>query len=98
MVLRSGAQVYVIGPDGSATAVTLGPLYTLMGRQLESSSAVAAGNVCGIGGLSSYIHRCGTLSSSPSVPPFVGLRYQTQPIVRAQSRKAQNEEATPPQQ
>lgn len=80
--LRTGDKIYVIGPDGSATQIVVGPLYTLMGRQLEVAHSCSAGNVCGIGELSRYIHRCGTLSTDPGVPPFVSLRHQTQPIVR----------------
>eukprot|EP01044_Picomonas_judraskeda_P009698 COSAG03_NODE_1198_length_4583_cov_2.782337_1_plen_966_part_00 len=80
--LRTGDRIYVIGADGNATQIVVGPLYTLMGRQMEVATACFAGNVCGIGELSNYIHRCGTLSTDPRVPPFVGLRHQTQPIVR----------------
>jgi translation elongation factor EF-G len=54
--------------------VTVGPLYMLMGRHLEAATAVPAGSVCGIGGLSSHIHRSGTLASDPDVPPFINLR------------------------
>jgi hypothetical protein len=83
--LHIGAKVYVVQEGRAPRCVTIGALYTPMGRALENASAedgVRAGNICCIGGLSDVLHRCGTLAGAAHCPPFRGLRHQTEPIVR----------------
>lgn len=70
-------------PGGRHVArVRLGALYLLLGRDLEPVTRVPAGNVVGIGGLSSAVLKSATLSSSPWCPPFVPLVQSSVPILR----------------
>jgi hypothetical protein len=57
-------------------------LYVMMGRELQSVSSVAAGTVCGIGGIGSAVLKCGTLSSDPRCPPFARMSMEGAPIVQ----------------
>lgn len=56
-------------------------LYTMMGKDLVPTNSVMSGNIVGIIGLSSYIMKTGTLSSSPNCPPLSNPQYQISPII-----------------
>lgn len=64
------------------TVATIGDLYLLMGRELESLDSVAAGNVVGIGGLEEHILKSATLSSTLACPSFSELSQMAVPILR----------------
>ena len=57
-------------------------LYVMMGRELQSVTAVAAGTVCGIGGIGAAVLKCATLSSDPRCPPFARMSMEGAPIVQ----------------
>ncbi|XP_078052537.1 elongation factor-like GTPase 1 isoform X2 [Augochlora pura] len=52
------------------TRVTVRKLYFLMGRELEPTDTVTAGNVFGIGDLEEHVLKTATLSSTVACPPF----------------------------
>lgn len=91
-----GQEVWVIGPkyDPATSAdnisadtlhiskITLGSLYILLGRDLETIDKVGAGNILGISGLSDHVLKSATLSSSAWCPPFVPVQQSSVPIMR----------------
>ena len=56
--------------DQHATRARVGALYLLMGRDLEAVEEVAAGHICGIGGLEGAVIKSATLSSTPYAVPL----------------------------
>ena len=71
-------------PDAEPRAVSIDGLrlYVLMGRELVPTDAVAAGGVCGVGGLSGVVARSATLSTEAICPPFAPLAAQSAPVVQ----------------
>jgi ribosome assembly protein 1 len=63
-----GQKLYILE---SKCEVIIDSLYLLMGRDLESLTSVPAGNICGIGGLGSFLFKTASLSSTLDCPPFV---------------------------
>ena len=61
---------------------TIGNLYLLLGRDLESIDVAPAGSIIGIGGLSNYILKSATLSSDLACPAFVETTKSGLPILR----------------
>ncbi|XP_034039966.1 elongation factor-like GTPase 1 isoform X2 [Thalassophryne amazonica] len=57
-------------------------LYLLMGKELEELEEVPSGNILGVGGLSEFILKSATLSTSAACPPFTTLNFEATPIVR----------------
>ncbi|XP_076300404.1 elongation factor-like GTPase 1 [Lasioglossum baleicum] len=57
-------------PGRHVTKVTIRKLYLLMGRELEPTDTVTAGNVFGIGDLEEHVLKTATLSSTVACPPF----------------------------
>ncbi|XP_055637619.1 elongation factor-like GTPase 1 [Toxorhynchites rutilus septentrionalis] len=96
--LKQGDYVYVIGPKHDPRNLTtegfsletsphisrvqLGPLFMLMGRELQAVESVPAGNIVGIAGLQNHVLKTATLSSTPYCPPFVDLPMIATPILR----------------
>ncbi len=64
------------------TRATIGDLYLMMGRELETLESAPAGSVVGIGGLEDHILKSGTLSSCLACPAFTELSQMVVPIVR----------------
>ncbi|XP_063679742.1 elongation factor-like GTPase 1 [Bolinopsis microptera] len=62
--------------------VALGACYLLMGGDLEVVPSVAAGNICGIGGLKDLIQKSATISDSLFCPPFHGMSHWQTPVLR----------------
>ncbi|KAG7196948.1 hypothetical protein KM043_000216 [Ampulex compressa] len=95
--LRVGREVYVLGPkhrpeSGAGledsrpgkyvTRFVPRKLYLQMGKELVPVEAVAAGNICGIGGLEEHVLKTGTLSSTLACPSFSELTSLAVPILR----------------
>ena len=55
------------------TSVSIQRLYLLMGRELEPTDKVTAGNVFGIGDLEEHVLKTATLSTTVACPSFVEL-------------------------
>lgn len=65
-----------------ATRVTIERLYLLMGRELEPTDKVSAGNVFGIGDLEEHVLKTATLSTTLACPSFSELTSLGVPIMR----------------
>ncbi|XP_076231146.1 elongation factor-like GTPase 1 isoform X1 [Calliopsis andreniformis] len=64
------------------TRVTIEKLYLLMGRELEPTDKVTAGNVFGIGELEEHVLKTATLSTTIACPSFSELTSLSVPIMR----------------
>merc|ERR1719357_1581422 len=64
------------------TRAEIGNLYMLLGRDMEKVDKVPAGNVVGIAGLSSFVLKSATLSTTPWCTPFVPIVQTSVPILR----------------
>ena len=88
--VKTGDELYVLGPkynpqypDKHISKVTVGELYYIMGKDLESLDSVPAGNVFGIAGLEGKILKNGTLCSLPTGGlNLAGVNLGSAPIVR----------------
>ncbi|XP_011339302.1 elongation factor-like GTPase 1 isoform X2 [Ooceraea biroi] len=69
-------------PGRHVTKVTIGKLYTLMGRELVAVNEIPAGNVFGIGGLEEHVLKTATLSTTIACPSFTELTSLAVPILR----------------
>ncbi|XP_012174715.1 elongation factor-like GTPase 1 isoform X2 [Bombus terrestris] len=69
-------------PGRHVTRVTIRKLYLLMGRELEPTNKVFAGNVFGIGDLEDYVLKTATLSTTIACPSFSELTSLGVPIMR----------------
>ncbi|XP_012140504.1 elongation factor-like GTPase 1 isoform X3 [Megachile rotundata] len=69
-------------PGRHVTKVTVQRLYLLMGRELEATDKVSAGNVFGIGDLEEHVLKTATLSTTVACPPFAELTSLGVPIMR----------------
>ena len=61
---------------------TIGNLYLLLGRDLESIDVAPAGSIVGIGGLSNFVLKSATLSTNLACPAFVETTKSGLPILR----------------
>jgi len=64
------------------TRAEIGNLYMLLGRDMEKVDKVPAGNVLGIAGLSPFVLKSATLSTTPWCTPFVPIVQTSVPILR----------------
>ena len=71
-----------IKPGVHVIRVTVRKLYFLMGRELEPTNKVFAGNVFGIGELEDYVLKTATLSTTVACPSFSELTSFDTPIMR----------------
>ncbi|VDI73619.1 ribosome assembly protein 1 [Mytilus galloprovincialis] len=71
-----------LSSDIHITVATVTDVYLFMGRELELTDSVPAGNVLGIGGLEDHILKSGTVSSTVACPAFTDLYFDASPIVR----------------
>ncbi|XP_043521780.1 elongation factor-like GTPase 1 [Frieseomelitta varia] len=69
-------------PGRHVIRVTIRKLYLLMGRELESTNKVFAGNVFGIGDLEDYVLKTATLSTTVACPSFSEYTSLDTPIMR----------------
>ncbi|XP_017752172.1 PREDICTED: elongation factor-like GTPase 1 isoform X2 [Eufriesea mexicana] len=69
-------------PGRHVTRVTIRKLYLLMGRELEPTDMVFAGNVFGIGDLEEHVLKTATLSTTVACPSFSELTSLSIPIMR----------------
>ncbi|XP_071867874.1 elongation factor-like GTPase 1 isoform X1 [Bombus fervidus] len=85
---KSGDELVPIDEDVAlksskhVTRVTIRKLYLLMGRELEPTNKVFAGNVFGIGDLEDYVLKTATLSTTVACPSFSELTSLGVPIMR----------------
>ncbi|XKL67522.1 hypothetical protein PGB90_003013 [Kerria lacca] len=68
--------------DEHITKVRIKRLYLLMGRELEPTNEVPAGNVFGIGGLEEHVLKSATLSTEIACPAFSALHVVATPILQ----------------
>lgn len=57
-------------------------LFVFMGSTLECLDEVPAGNIVGIGGLDDILIKTGTLTTDPSCPNFLGMKFISQGLVK----------------
>ena len=61
---------------------TIENLFVFMGSTLECLNEVPAGNIVGIGGLDEILIKTGTLTTDPSCPNFLGMKFISQGLVK----------------
>ena len=100
--LKTGQEIYVFSPQYApdetssgkgAQLVKIQELYMLFGRELVLVDTIAAGNVCGIGGLESSIVRTATLSTTLHCVPFI--EHPSQPPIVRNAIEASNPKELP---
>lgn len=103
--IREHQDVYVLQADynpgiamdgsqesSSITKISIGNLYLMMGRGLESLHEVPAGNVLALSGLETAILKSATISSTHLCRPIAPLAFQAEPIVQVAVEPAHPED------
>ncbi|CAK9809434.1 Elongation factor-like GTPase 1 [Anthophora quadrimaculata] len=80
-VEEENATLKDLKPGRYITKATVEKLYFLMGRELEPTDKVTAGNVFGIGDLEEHVLKTATLSSTVACPSFTELTSLGVPIM-----------------
>lgn len=81
-VIDANAKLVDLKSDQHITIAEIQNLYLLMGRSLDETDEVQAGNVVGISGLEEHVIKSATLSDSIFCPSFIDPYVASQPILR----------------
>jgi len=87
--IRRGQKLHVLGPKYNPfepnkhhSVIDVEELYILMGKELEPTDHVPAGNIFGIGNVEEHIFKTATLCTSQLMPTFNTMTFASMPIVR----------------